>query len=65
MKNMKLVNLKKVTLDKFTDAVSWVGDSHLGHLADAFIESHYQQVDLSEEGATIYRCRYIKHLPQQ
>ena len=33
---------------------------HLGNIADAFIQSDLQQVHLSEERETIYRCRYIK-----
>ena len=33
---------------------------HLGHLADTFNQSDLQQVQLSEEGETIYRCRYSK-----
>ena len=35
-------------------------DLHLGLLADAFIQSNLQLVHLSEEGETIYRCRYSK-----
>ena len=35
--------------------------SHLGHLADALIQSDLWKVHLSEEReTTIYRCRYIK-----
>jgi hypothetical protein len=34
---------------------------HLGHLADAFIQSNLQYVNVHlSEGETIYRCQYSK-----